>query len=60
VLYEVWSLGHKPFEDMTAQEVGVALTCCLKLILYTRHWKGLRLGTDSHHLLAVPELFTEL
>ena len=22
VLYEIWSLGHKPFESMTNQEVG--------------------------------------
>ena len=23
LMYEVWSLGHKPFEDFSTQEVGV-------------------------------------
>ena len=24
MLYEIWSLGHKPFEDMSANEVCIA------------------------------------
>ena len=23
VMYEIWSLGHKPFDNFTSQEVGI-------------------------------------
>ena len=28
VMYEIWSLGHKPFEEFTVEEV------CIYVILY--------------------------
>ena len=31
VLYEIWSLGHKPFESMTNQEVGKLYCIYLEL-----------------------------
>ena len=30
VMYEIWSLGHKPFKDLTAKEVSY-----LNLLVYT-------------------------
>ena len=27
VMYEIWSLGHKPFEDMSVEEVCIRTAC---------------------------------
>ena len=29
VMYEIWSLGHKPFEDMSVDEVCVVVCVCV-------------------------------
>ena len=29
LMYEIWSLGHKPFEDKTVQEVCVCVHVCV-------------------------------
>ena len=29
LMYEIWSLGHKPFEDKTIQEVCVCVCVCV-------------------------------
>ena len=34
VLYEIWSLGHKPFENMSNQEVCVYVYFCALYIFY--------------------------
>ena len=26
-MYEIWSLGHKPFEDLDGKEVATYVTC---------------------------------
>ena len=34
LMYEIWSLGHKPFEDKTVEEVCVCVCVCVCLCLY--------------------------
>ena len=29
LMYEIWSLGHKPFEDKTVEEVCVCVCVCV-------------------------------
>ena len=36
MMYEIWSLGHKPFEDLSANEVHIN-TCTLILAIYHIH-----------------------
>ena len=61
VLYEIWSLGCKPFEDITNVEVhicGYNLYLC-SLFLFDRIWRKLGVDTGSHLLLVVLELYTD-
>ena len=30
LMYEIWSLGHKPFEDKTVEEVCVCVRACVR------------------------------
>ena len=63
VLYEIWSLGCKPFEDITNVEVYITITLylCSLLLLYCIYsiWRKLGVGTGSHLLLVVLELYTD-
>ena len=62
MMYEVWSLGHKPFERLNGREVHYQnmslFALCLSKVsyLYSTLRRSL-LDTDSHHLLVVPELY---
>ena len=38
VLYEIWSLGHKPFESMTNQEVSKLISLELFYSEMVRFW----------------------
>ena len=31
VMYEIWSLGHKPFENVSVEEVCVCVCVCLRM-----------------------------
>ena len=31
LMYEIWSLGHKPFEDKTIQEVCMCVRVCARM-----------------------------
>ena len=37
VIYEIWSLGYKPFEDLSNVEVDRYLVGYLLFMLYYRH-----------------------
>jgi len=61
VVYEIWSLGYKPFKDLTNLEVNCYPIT--KLSIYTeytyRHCKRLIVAIGYHLLLGVPELCLE-
>ena len=33
-MYEVWSLGHKPFDDLDGKEVAIAITIRTSIFKY--------------------------
>jgi len=64
MMYEIWSLGCKPFEKFSNYEVS-----SYGILVY-QHWsrlciislktiKKLKMDIDSHLLLVVPELYTK-
>ena len=64
MLYEIWSLGCKPFEDVTNEEVytyNYNLYLCSLLLLDCIYsiWRKLGVDTGSHLLLVVLELYTD-
>ena len=51
LLYEMWSLGHKPYEDYGATDVRLDdLVCIIVLCVYTFSWQDyLKVAIDYHH-----------
>ena len=60
-MYEIWSLGHKPFEDFDGKQVASKLCNQIKLepfdVIIHSIQRRSQVDTDSHHLLVVPELY---
>ena len=61
MVYEIWSLGCKPYDSIPNAKVSKTIQFVLLSFLTTcrKLWKKLMVDTDSHHLLVVLELFTD-
>ena len=64
MLYEIWSLGHKPFEVKSTNEVcaklSLFLTIASNVLKYYRQLNYLIVVTGSPHLLAAQGNYTKL
>ena len=58
VLYEIWSLGQKPFGDKDSKEVTWIFYSCMAYQWQNRCWNYLQMVTGFLHLLVAHGMFT--